>query len=337
YIAQRMLAAKNEAHATGATLLFNVAHYALRPWPWILVALCSLVVFPDLASLRAAFPHIDASIVKNDLAYPAMLTFLPHGLLGFVLISLIAAYMSTISTHLNWGSSYVVNDFYKRFVHPDAGEKELVLVGRVSTLLLMVAASGLALCLSNSLQAFAIMLQVGAGTGLLFLLRWFWWRLNAFSEITAMVVSFAVAVCFQIFAPGVDDWKKLLVGVAVTTVAWVVVTLLTRPTDDATLRRFCRLIRPGGPGWRAVVQQADVDADAGELADPHWNVPRGILAMVVGCFAVYSAMFATGCWIYGRHLPAVVLTGVAIVSTIFLARTWPSQTTADARTRRESS
>ncbi|MEA1996116.1 MAG: sodium:solute symporter family protein, partial [Gemmatimonadota bacterium] len=194
YIAQRMLAARNERHAVRATLLFNVAHYALRPWPWIIVALCSLVVFPDLASMREAFPSIDPSIVRNDMAYAAMLTFLPHGLLGIVVASLFAAYMSTISTHLNWGSSYLVNDFYKRFVKPGAGEGELVLVGRASTVLLMVAAGAVALILSNSLQVFNIMLQIGAGTGLLFLLRWFWWRINAVSEIAAMVISFVVAV-----------------------------------------------------------------------------------------------------------------------------------------------
>ncbi|MGB2823026.1 MAG: sodium:solute symporter family protein, partial [Phycisphaerae bacterium] len=194
YIAQRMLAAKDEKHAVGATLLFNAAHYALRPWPWIIVALCSMIVYPQLSDLQKAFPHINASVVKHDLAYPAMLTHLPHGLLGLVLASLIAAYMSTISTHLNWGSSYVVNDFYKRFIQPEADEKRLVLVGRISTVTMMVLAGTLALWLEDAMQAFKILLQIGAGTGLLFLLRWFWWRINAFSELTAMIVSFLVAV-----------------------------------------------------------------------------------------------------------------------------------------------
>ncbi len=323
YIAQRMLAAKNEVHATGATLLFNVAHYALRPWPWILVALCSLVVFPDLQSLQAAFPDMDPGKVRNDMAYPAMLTFLPHGLMGMVLASLIAAYMSTISTHLNWGSSYVVNDFHKRFIRPNASEKELVLVGRISTLILMILASTLALWLSNSLQAFNIMLQVGAGTGLLFILRWFWWRINAFSELAAMVVSFVVAIYFQFFAPpDIANWVKLLTGVGVTTVAWLLVTALTRPTDEATLRRFCRLINPGGPGWRAVLLQAEADGEMIEGTDQKWNVPMGILCMVVGCLAVYSTLFATGFWIYSNHMPAIILTCVAVVSSVFLMMTW---------------
>ncbi|MDX1733341.1 MAG: sodium:solute symporter family protein, partial [Halioglobus sp.] len=186
YVAQRMLAARDENNAMAAVLLFQFAHYALRPWPWILVALASLVVFPDLASLQAAFPDLQQSVVRHDLAYPAMLTFLPAGLLGLVLASLISAYMSTMSTQVNWGASYVVNDFYRRFLKPDASERELVRAGRLTTILLMVAACTFALYLENALQAFSILLTVGAGTGLLFILRWFWWRINAWSEISAM-------------------------------------------------------------------------------------------------------------------------------------------------------
>ncbi|MBN1908851.1 MAG: Na+:solute symporter [Pirellulales bacterium] len=333
YVAQRMLAAKDENHAIGATLLFNVAHYALRPWPWILVALCSLIVFPDLASLREAFPGLPEHQIKNDMAYPAMLTFLPHGLLGFTMTSLIAAYMSTISTHLNWGSSYVVNDYYARFVRREASQKELVLVGRVTTLVLMVLASCLALFLSNSLQAFKIMLEVGAGTGLLFLLRWFWWRINALSELSAMVISFSVALLFRLnsaygwYSCQWNDWQRLTLGVAITTAGWMIVTFLTRPTDSETLRRFCQLTRPGGPGWRKVIKQAGADAEAtGErpepLADQHWNVPMGILAMTVGCLAVYGALFATGYWLYGRHLVASVLSVVAVVASVILVKLW---------------
>ena len=198
YVAQRMLAAKNEKHAMGATLFFNIAHYALRPWPWIIVALCSLVVYPDIASLKAAFPGIDPAVVKDDLAYPAMLTFLPSGVLGLVIASLAAAFMSTISTHLNWGSSYVVNDFYKRFIDPDAPEKTLVWIGRISTVLLMSMAALFALALENALQAFNILLSIGAGTGLIFILRWYWWRINAYSELSAMIISFIVSIYFQL-------------------------------------------------------------------------------------------------------------------------------------------
>jgi len=327
YIAQRMLAARNENHAVRATLLFNVAHYALRPWPWIIVALCSLVVFPDLASLQQAFPHVDAAIVKHDLAYAAMLTYLPHGLLGLVLASLIAAYMSTISTHLNWGSSYLVNDFYKRFIKPGAGEKELVLMGRISTLLLMVAAGSLALLLSNSLQAFNIMLQIGAGTGLLFILRWFWWRINAVSEISAMIISFSMAVYFEFIHQSLGfaalaDWQRLTLGVAVTTAGWIAATLLSGPTERATLVEFCRLVHPGGPGWKAVLRDAGAAGLGPAYADTPWDVPGSILCMFLGCAAVYSALFATGYWIYARYLPAVLLTCLCLVSTWHLILRW---------------
>ncbi len=328
YIAQRMLAAKDENNAIGATLLFNVAHYGLRPWPWIIVALCSLLIFPDLESLRKAFPHIDPSLVRNDLAYPAMLTFLPHGLLGLVVASLFAAYMSTISTHLNWGSSYVVNDFYRRFIDREADERRLVLVGRISTLLLMIAAGLVAFLLSNSLQAFNIMLQVGAGTGSLFILRWFWWRINAVSEIAAMIISFLVAVYFEFFHQRLGfalltEWQKLSVGVSITSVGWILATFLTRPTDRQTLIEFCRLIRPGGPGWRAVLQEEPSLRQEKNLAPVRWDVPSGLLCMFLGCVAVYSALFATGFWIYSKYFPALLLTCLAGVSSWCLVLAWP--------------
>lgn len=323
YIAQRMLAAKNEVHAMGATLLFNVAHYVLRPWPWILVAFCSLIVFPDLGSLQAAFPKIDATVVKHDLAYPAMMVLLPSGLRGLVLASLIAAFMSTLSTHLNWGSSYVVNDFYKRFVRPEASERELVRVGRITTLLTMVAAAVVGLCLSNALQVFHILLQMGAGTGLLFLLRWFWWRINAFSELTAMIVSFCVAVGLEFFGPeSLPSWAKITLGVGITTLAWVLATFLTKPTDLTTLVRFYKLVRPGGPGWAPVLRQAASEGLLLEQSAQDWNVPSEILCMLIGCAAVYSALIATGYWIYSNWLPAALLTILAGISTVLLFVVW---------------
>ncbi len=327
YIAQRMLSAKSEKHAVGATFLFTVTHYALRPWPWIIVALCSLAVFPNLEALQAAFPHVDPSVLKHDLAYPAMLTYLPAGLLGLVVASLIAAFMSTISTHLNWGSSYIVNDFYKRFINRTASEKQQVRVGRISTVVLMILTGFLALVLSNALQAFNILLQIGAGTGLLFILRWFWWRINPYSELTAMGVSFFVAVYWQIFhpwtgLPAVSTHMQLISGVAVTTVSWILVTLLTGPSETQTLRSFYRLVKPGGPGWRRVIEEAAREDDPVETPGPGWDVPAGIICMVVGCLGVYSALFATGYWIYGRSLAAALLTAVAVASTVILIRTW---------------
>jgi len=323
YIAQRMLAARNERHAIGATLFYNIAHYALRPWPWILVALCSLVIFPDLASLQERFPDIPADKIGHDLAYPAMLTFLPPGLLGLVLASLIAAYMSTISTHLNWGSSYIVNDLYRRFINPEASQRRLVLVGRLSTVVMMAMAAALALGLQNALQAFTLILQIGIGTGLLFLLRWFWWRINAWSEITAMVVSFFHLVHPWLF-PGAylaSAWQ-FLIGVAVTTAAWVAVTFLTRPTDEARLRSFYRLARPGGPGWRAVATRARADGEPLDAEGERWNVPQGLLCMLLGCISIYAALLATGFALYGEPAGAAALGTTAAVAAFLLVRVW---------------
>ena len=321
YMAQRMLAAKNEKHATGAVLLFNAAHYGLRPWPWILVALASLVVFPSLDSLQAAFPHIPADKIGHDLAYPAMLQkVLPSGWLGLILASLTAAYMSTISTHLNWGSSYVVNDFYKRFVKPDAPEKELVLVGRISTVLMMAVAGLIALQLTSALQAFQILMQIGAGTGLLFILRWFWWRINAISELVAMMVSFLVAVLFQVVETGLESWQQLIIGVGITTVSWVAAALLTKPTEEETLKSFCRKIHPGGIGWKPVYDA--IEDDGAMVEGDAVNLPRGILCMVLGCALVYSALFATGFWLYGQVLLAGVLSAVAAGSGVALFKLW---------------
>lgn len=324
YVAQRMLSAKNEQHAVGATFFFQAAHYALRPWPWILVALASLVIFPDLQSITTKFPHIPQNKIGHDMAYPAMLTFLPPGLLGLVIASLIAAYMSTISTHLNWGSSYVVNDFWKRFVNPAAGDRELVWIGRASTVVLMVIAAIIALWLENALQAFQILLQIGAGTGLLFILRWFWWRINPYSEITAMVVSFTVALYMQFGVRAeLEDWQKLVIGVGITTIAWIVVTILTPAVDPRRLRDFYKLTRPGGPGWRKVILDARRDGE--EITSDgvgRSNLPIGILCMVLGCLAVYSALFATGYWIYGQYVLAAGLSGIAVIAAGMLISLW---------------
>lgn len=323
YIAQRMLAAKDENHALGSAFFFNAAHYALRPWPWIIVALCSMVVFPNLDALREAFPHA-AAIVNDDLGYPAMLTFLPAGLMGLVVASLIAAYMSTISTHLNWGASYLIHDFYRRFVRPNSSEYELVQVGRVVTVLLMVMAGALALAMESALDNFNIMLMVGAGTGLIFILRWFWWRINAASEIAAMVISFLVAVYFRFFhvrtgLPPVEDWLQLLLTIGITTAGWLAVTYMTRPVDQDTLLNFCRQIRPGGPGWARITALLGKEETSVAVA---WQVPQGILCMVLGCTAIYAALFSTGYLIYGRYALGSTLGAVAVVASILLAYSW---------------
>ncbi len=330
YIAQRMLAAKDENHAIGATFFFNFVHYALRPWPWILVALASLVIYPDIASLQSAFPNIPADKLGNDLAYPAMLNFLPKGILGIVLASLIAAYMSTISTHLNWGSSYVVNDFYKRFIKKEATEKQLVNVGRISTILMMIISGLLALTLTNVKQVFDIIIMFGAGTGLIFILRWFWWRINAWSEISAMFSSGIISILLNFTSLktilfGVEDgifpiWFQFPFVVLVTTIIWLAVTFLTPPEKDETLRLFYKNILPSGAGWRSVIAKAKTEGISFGSTEKNWSLPNAILAMLLSCVLIYSCLFATGFWIYGDYTQAIILTSLVIVSSIFLIK-----------------
>jgi len=331
YIAQRMLAAKNENHAIGATFFFNIMHYALRPWPWIIVALASLIIFPDLASIQEAFPLIPEDKLGHDLAYSAMLTLLPSGLLGLVLASLVAAYMSTISTHLNWGASYIVNDFYKQQINKGASEKELVRVGRISTIVLMVFSALLALVLTNALQLFDIILMFGAGTGLIFILRWFWWRINAWSEISAMLVSGIVSILLNFTFLGnyffgddglMPSYAKFPTVVLVTTIVWVAVTYLTRAESKEVLQNFYKKIQPGGPGWTKVIDDASDENIVLIDSNEGWSVPSGIIAMLIGCVLIYSIMFATGYWIYGDYSLAIILTGVALVSAVALSKVW---------------
>lgn len=306
YIAQRMLAAKNAKHATWATLFFNFAHYALRPWPWIIIGMASLIVYPDLLSLQQAFPDMNPNFVKNDLSYPAMLRLLPAGLLGLVITSLVAAFMSTISTHLNWGSSYVVNDFYARFVNKDASEKSKVLVGRISTFVMIVLAALLSLKLEEAIEAFNLLLQIGAGTGLLFILRWFWRRINPYSEITAMLVSFLIAVFFFInngmdvpFVIMETHWQ-LVTGVIITTISWVVVTFATRPSEIKTLEAFESLVFKGESKFN--------------------NFRFKFLALIMAIVGVYCILFATGFFIYGNLIAGAVLTSIAVLSVAVLIR-----------------
>lgn len=308
YIAQRMLAAKNEKHATWATLFFNFAHYALRPWPWIVIGLASIIIYPNLESLQTAFPNLDPSFVKNDLSYPAMLTLLPAGLLGIVITSLIAAFMSTISTHLNWGSSYVVNDFYVRFIRKEASGKEQVAVGRTSTVVMMVLAALLALVLDEARDGFNLLLSIGAGTGLLFILRWFWSRINPYSEIAAMAISFIIAAFF--FANGkmekplieiAGHWQ-LVIGVVVTTIGWVIVTLLTKPSKAETLNSFNSLIFGNESKFKGFGMK--------------------ILGFFAGVVGAYCALFSIGNFIYGKNLLAMGLSAITIVCGLIIIRSF---------------
>jgi Na+/proline symporter len=320
YVAQRMLAARNEKESLLSTLTFNVLHYGLRPWPWILVALASLIVYPDVASIQTAFPNLDPSIVRNDLAYPAMLVFLPHGMLGIMVASLAAAYMSTISTHLNWGSSYLVDDFYRRFLVRDREDRHYVTIARITTVLLVICAAALSLWLENAFQAFQIMLQIGAGTGLIYLLRWFWWRVSAWSEIAGMLISFLVAVYFQFiherlgFAP-LPSTTALVVGVVVTTIGWLTLTFLTPATEPARLQAFYDRIRPMGRGWARVVRTGGEGSGT--------DVPAALLCWFLGCVVVYAALFATGALLYGHVGPGALYSLAAGVAGFWLLRTLP--------------
>lgn len=325
YVVQRILAAKSESHAVGATLMFNVMHYALRPWPWILVALASLVVYPTVDSLRVAFPALDPQYVQHDLAYPAMLTRLPAGLLGLVVTSLIAAYMSTMSTQVNWGSSILVNDVYRRFLRPNATENQLVWVGRFATAGLMIVACGVALLMKDALSSFELLLQMGAGTGLLLLLRWFWWRINAAAEITAMMVSFGMAVLFFVwgrFGTPPPGWHQMLWGVGVTTVSWIVVALVTPSTEEKTLREFYRRIQPGGSGWNAVLNRAQREGVTLRDSAFKSDLPPSLLAAAAATLGVWCLIFAGGYLLYGQLGVAAGLFTVSAVAAAIVARCW---------------
>ena len=349
YIAQRMLAAKSERDALGGTLFFNFAHYVLRPWPWILVALCSMIVFPEVADIKKAFPNLPDNLLGDDIAYPAMMQFLPRGWLGLMVAGLLAAYVSTIITHLNWGTSYLVHDFYQRFIAPGKTEKHYVGVGRLMTVVLMLVAGSITLFMETAEQNFKLLLQIGAGTGSLYLFRWFWWRINAISEVTAMVASLVVAVIFQLLVRDyeksvatayhmqnvltVDDaaimnllkntlptldlkqpWyivHQLPLGVGITTLSWVIATFVSKPTDAATLRKFYDRVRPAGPGW------AKIRAESGLPASPD-SLPMALLGTALGVTVIWTGLFATGSFIYGHTSQGMILGAVFAVCSVLM-------------------
>ncbi len=319
YIAQRMLAARSERDALGGTLLFNVAHYGLRTWPWIIVALASLLVYPTVADIGTALPHVDPKLIGNDMAYPAMLRFLPAGMLGLMVAGLLSAYVSTISTHLNWGTSYLVHDVYRRFFKADADERHYVLMARICTAVLMIVAALLTYVLETARQSFELLLAIGAGTGLLYLLRWFWWRITAWSEIAAMASSFAIAVAIAIAqknGAGIPSSIALVVSVAVTSVVWLAVAWLGPRTDHATLLSFYRLVRPSGPGWK------DIRAESGVAAAPD-SLPQAMLAWMLGLAFVYGALFGVGSFLFGNTTNAAIWAVVTVLSGVGLLRVVP--------------
>ncbi len=313
YIAQRMFSAKDEKNAIGATLLFNIAHYALRPWPWIIIALSSLIIFPELTDIQRAFPDLPANKLGHDVAYPAMLTLLPSGLLGLVAASLIAAFMSTMSTQLNLGASYLVNDFYKRFISPNASESQLVAMGRVFTVISIILGAGLGLILTSASQAFDLLLMIGAGTGLIYLLRWFWWRINAYTEIVAMISSLIIAYYFNFYSHSLASWQEIIIGALLTTATWIIATFITPPDDEKTLKRFVKKVNPGGPGWKNY---------SPHHTNEQWSVPIGLLCMLCGTTSVYGILLGVGSLIYGHYQTAFILIGISIISSFVLFKAW---------------
>jgi SSS family solute:Na+ symporter len=316
YVAQRILASRNERHAVGATLWFNVAHYALRPWPWIVVGLASMLVYPDMASIGQAFPELNKKLIDHDIAYPAMLTLLPAGVLGIVTASLVAAYISTMSSQLNVGASYLINDLYRRFLVPGATPRHYVFMSRVATVGLMLISGALVSVLDSARDGFNVLLSIGAGTGLLYLLRWFWWRINAWSEIAAMASSFAVSIALLAIRKyewlEISDAEGLISVVAVTTAAWLLTTLLTSPESPATLADFCRRIQPAGPGWRMVRTSANIPPARDSLT-------VGLACWVLGCLSVYAVLFGTGSLLFARTMQGIVLLviGAAAAAGLF--------------------
>jgi Na+/proline symporter len=333
YIAQRMLASKSEKDSLGGTLFFNLAHYVFRPWPWIITALCSIIIFPDLASIQAAFPDADASRIGHDSAFPAMLKFLPVGFVGLMVGGLIAANSSTILTHLNWGSSYLVHDFYRRFITKSASESHYINVGRLCTVGLYLVAAVLSLYMASAQQAFQVLLSIGAGTGLIYVARWFWWRVSAWSEVVAMVMSLLTAYFVPKYMEG-GFAEHTITQVAITTIAWIVASFLLPPTDKATLISFVRKVKPAGPGWAAIRAEAGV-SDADVAGSNHTVL--AFVGWAAGVATIWSSLFAIGNFLYAagdasRWTMAWVLTAVFIVSGLILLnviqRLWAKPVTA---------
>jgi Na+/proline symporter len=324
YVAQRMLASKSEKDSLGGVLFFNLAHYILRPWPWILVALASIIIYPTTQDISRAFPNVDPSLVGPDIAFPAMLKFLPVGWMGLMVGGLVAANSSTILSHLNWGASYLVHDFYRRFLKPTESEKHYVFMARMATILLFVVSSGLVFVLQTAQEAFNLILQVGAGTGLLYLLRWFWWRVTAWCEIVAMLSSFLISVVFVALGRNGELFstdKQLLLTISITTICWVAMAYLGPQTDEQTLIAFYLKVKPFGPGWNRVRQAAGISQGEADEFNRNNNIPLALLGWVTGCILIWSALFTVGNFLYGRLGYAFSLLAVAIVCGVVLIGT----------------
>ncbi len=300
YVAQRMMSAKDERHSLLATLWFTIAHYAIRPWPWIIVALCSLVLYPELPPEAKKSGYI-----------LAMRDHLPSGLLGLLVAAFLAAYMSTISTHLNWGSSYIINDLYKRFIKTDAKESHYVIVSRVVTILLVIISSLLIFVINSIAGAWAFIIECGAGLGLVLILRWYWWRINAWSEIVAMIAPI-IGYTITKFVLDIAFPESLFFIVSLTTISWVIATFITKPSDNDILLSFYKRVKPGGPGWEKVKRDNGITEDAEPISGLFIN-------WIAGIMLIYSSLFAIGKIIFKEYQVGFALLLTAVTLFIFLS------------------
>ncbi|MBU1298392.1 MAG: Na+:solute symporter [Bacteroidetes bacterium] len=296
YAAQRMMSAKNEKHSLLATLWFTIAHYCLRPWPWILVGLATLVLYPELTDKKLGYVY-------------AMRDYLPTGLLGLLVAAFFAAYMSTIATHLNWGTSYIINDFYRRFINKEASEKHYVLISRLATIGVMIVSVLLTLVITTISGAWTFIIEAGAGLGLVLILRWYWWRVNAWSEISAMIAPFIAFGYVKVFS-NIQFPESLFIIVTFTTVTWLVTTFLTKPTDFEILKIFFERIHPGG-FWKPIASRV-----------PNVKQDTGLLSLAFDWFAgialIYSMLFGIGKLILGEYVLAFTFLAIAVVALWFI-------------------
>ncbi len=301
-MAQRMFSCKDEKHSLLATLWFNIAHYALRPWPWIFVALVSIVLYPNLQDKQTGYILV-------------LLNYLPTGFKGLLLASFAAAYMSTVSAHLNWGSSYIVNDFYKRFIKKDASAKHYVRVARLTTVGLVVAGAIVTYQMETVAGAWKFLLALGAGTGAVYILRWFWWRINAWSEISAMIASFVISIFLQ-FGLGMNTTapdvfaKVMLITVAGSSIIWLSVTYLTQPENEATLIHFYQKVHPGGKLWKPIAQKSGVEGDTGF----GWI----FIDWFIGIILIYCTLFGMGKILLGEIVIGIILLLIAAISFTYI-------------------
>ena len=306
YIAQRMFAAKDERHTLLATLWFNIAHYTLRPWPWILVALVSMVVYPNLSDPEAGYPKL-------------MLEYLPTGLLGLMLTAFLAAFMSTIDTHLNWGASYLVNDFYKRFFRPEADDHHYVVVSRISVVLIMLVAGVTSLFMNSIAEAWKFLIALNAGIGLVQILRWYWWRINAWSEIAAMVTSAVVSAIVFTLPQTRDTFAyQMLIIVPISTLTWMVTTLVTAPVSEEKLIAFYQRVRPNGGWWGRIPSLANVQPIV-ESSTP------ALLNWVLGAAFVYCTLFGFGKLLLGFYGAGVLFLLIALITGTLVYRGLPAK------------